>query len=292
MNSFAVALVLFSTFMHAGWNLLARGKGREGTFFLRMLIVSCAAGFVPAVVSEALTRSIPPDAWFCVVGAGTCCGFYYLFLARSYASSDFTVVYPLARALPVLMVGSGDVLRGNLPTAEGWIGMLLVVAGCMFAPLSSFREISPRRYWNRTSLWLVLTALGTFGYTMLDKIASESVCAGPATAARYGYFFFLTSLVVYAAGRRLFETRNNGEKPIGWSIPALASILNFGAYWLVLWAYQLGRHAGYIVAFRQFSIVIGVVIAFVLFKEKGRRVRLTGTALITAGLIFIALWGT
>jgi uncharacterized membrane protein len=58
-----------------------------------------------------------------------------------------------------------------------------------------------------------------------------------------------------------------------------------------LWAYQLGRHASYVVAFRQFSIVIGVVIAFVIYKERGVAVRILATVLITAGLILVGLFG-
>jgi uncharacterized membrane protein len=50
--------------------------------------------------------------------------------------------------------------------------------------------------------------------------------------------------------------------------------------------------ASYIVAFRQFSIIIGAVLAFILFKEKGFAVRISGALCITSGLILIALWGS
>lgn len=291
MNPLVIALVLSSTFMHAGWNLLARGQGREGTFFLHMLIVVAIAGFLPTAISEALVRSIPPEAWACAIGSGFCCGVYFLFLARSYSSADFTIVYPVARALPVLMVGVGDVLRGRNPTPIGWLGMVLVVLGCVLVPLYSFRDFSIRYYWNRTNLWLLLTALGTVGYTIFDKIASEVVNQGPGTAARYEYIFLLFSLGAYAAGIRVFKIEEVQSKSVGWINPALAAVLTFGAYWLVLWAYQMSAHAGYIVAFRQFSIVIGVIVAFALFKERGHGVRLSGIFLITTGLVIIGLWG-
>ena len=139
---------------------------------------------------------------------------------------------------------------------------------------------------------MVLTALGTVGYTLLDKIASESIQQGPATAARYGYMFFLVSCGVYTAFLRIFRTGKQSSNPVGLGIPTLAACLNFGAYWLVLWAYQLSRQASYIVAFRQFSIVIGVVLAFIIYKEKGLAVRLTGMFVLTSGLILIGLWGS
>ena len=71
----------------------------------------------------------------------------------------------------------------------------------------------------------------------------------------------------------------------------LGAALNFGSYWMVLWAYQLVRRASYIVTFRQFSIVLAVVVAFAVYKERGVAVRITAALLITAGLLLIGLFG-
>jgi len=291
MNPLPMALVLVSTLMHAGWNLLARHQRSETLFFKRMLAVVALAGLVPAILSEALAHAFSPVVWICVLGSGFFCGLYFLFLARAYESADFTTVYPVARALPVLLVAIGDLLRGRHPTAFGWLGMSLVMAGCFLAPLSAFRGFNLRAYMNRTSLWMILTALGTVGYTLLDKTASERLHQGPASAARYGYMFFLMSYLFYAASLAMFHKGDRPSKSMGWKMPAFAGALNFGAYWLVLWAYQLSQHASYIVAFRQFSIVIGVILAFLMYKEQGMPVRLTGTLMITSGLVLIALWG-
>lgn len=292
MSGFAVALILASTFMHAGWNLLARRQRRETVFCLRLLIAIVIIGFVPALVSEALTRSLTAKAWVCVVISGFCCAVYFFGLARAYGASDFTVVYPVARSLPVLLVGLGDVARGRYPTPIGWLGMVLVVLGCLFTPLRSFRELALRRYVNRAVGWMLLTAVGTVGYTMSDKLASEVVTPGPATAARYGYVFFLVSLAVYAALLRIFGTGDEkNSEPLGWKVPTLAGCLNFGAYWLVLWAYQLARRASYITALRQFSIVIGVVLAVAIYKERPYPVRVTGILLIILGLVLVSFLG-
>jgi drug/metabolite transporter (DMT)-like permease len=169
--------------------------------------------------------------------------------------------------------------------------MLLVISGCFLAPLYSFRDFHVRSYFNRQSLWMLLTALGTVGYTLLDKVASEVVFQGPATAARYGYIFFLVSYLAYGAFLRMFDRGKDFSDSLGWGITIFAACMNFGAYWLVLWAYQLSQRASYIVAFRQFSIVIGVILAFAIYKEQGRVVRLLGTLMITSGLLLIGLWG-
>ena len=292
MNPYVIALILISTLMHAGWNLLARYQRSEAIFFSRMLTVVVLVGFVPGILSEALTRSLTPTAWVCVLGSGAFTGLYFFCLGRAYASSDFTTVYPVARGMPVFLVGMGDVARGICPTAIGWMGMLLVIAGCFLAPLTLFRDFSARAYLNRTSLFMLLTAVGTVGYTLLDKIASEVVLQGPATAARYGYIYFLISFAAYRILLRIFRSERQGSQMVGWRFPSYAAFLTFGAYWLILWAYQLGRHASYIVAFRQFSIVIGVILGFVIYKEQGLVVRVAGTSMITLGLVLVGLWGT
>ena len=278
--------------MHAGWNLLARHQRSEAVFFRRMLMVVVLAGFVPAALSEALTGSLTLKAWLCVAGSGLFCGFYFFCLGRAYRFSDFTAVYPVARALPVFLVGVGDVLRGRYPTAPGWTGMLLVISGCFLTPLYSFRSFSLRSYLNRNTPWMLLTAVNTVGYTLLDKVASEVVQQGPATAARYGYIYFLITCGVYNGFLRMLNREDESSNYDGWKIPVFAACLCFGAYWLVLWAYQLSQHASYIVAFRQFSIVIGVISAFAIYKEQGRVVRITGTFMITAGLLLIGLRGS
>ena len=287
-----MALVLASTFSHAGWNLLARRhKAEPGQLFSKMLLVIVSVGFLPAGISEIFAHSLNLKALLCVVGSGFFCGIYFFSLARAYAAADFTTVYPVARALPVLLVGIGDVLRGRYPTEFGWIGMLLVISGCFLAPLYSFRDFQVRSYLNRQSLWIILTALGTVGYTLFDKLASEVILQGPTTAARYGYVLYLITYLAYKALLRVFDRDKNLSDSLGWGITIIVACMNFGGYWLVLWAYQLSQRASYILAFRQFSIVIGVILAFAIFREKGVAIRLTGTFMITSGLLLIGLWG-
>jgi drug/metabolite transporter (DMT)-like permease len=291
MSLSVIVIVLFSTFMHASWNLIARYGRSESTFYAKMLITIAVAGFVPAVWSEVVTRSLTLTAWLCVTGSGFSAGLYLFFLARAFESSDFTVVYPVARSLPVVFVALGDVLRGRYLTPVGWLGILLVASGCVLVPGRSFGDLSLRRYFNRSTLWMLLAALGTVGYTLLDKIAAEAVRPGLDTAVRYGYFYFTISYLPY---RVLLHFCRPGQPRPGsmeWRLAVPAGLLSFVAYGLILWAYQLSPYASYIVAFRQFSIVLGAIMAFILYKEQGVAVRLTGAFFITAGLVLIAGWG-
>ncbi len=290
MPTSAIILVLVSCFTHAGWNLLARQTKSEMAFFRRMLLIIATAGFIPFVLSEATARSIPALGWLCALGSGICGGIYMYGLARAYGTSEFSIVYPVARALPVLLVGLGDVFRHRPMTAPGWAGLFLVFLGCMLTPLQSLREFKLRSYLHRSMPWILAAALGTVGYSLLDKIASEVVTPGPATAVRYCYVFFSLSWIVLLILCRV--TRVSEEKQVlRWHLPWLGAICFFGTYCLVLRAYQLSDKAGYVVAFRQFSIIIGMILAFLIHKERCTQVRILGVGLICTGLMLVGLFG-
>lgn len=290
MSPLVLGLVIASTFFHAGWNLLARRSGTEVRFFRRSLLLVSALGLLPFAVATLAGLRLPALAFGLVVASGTCCGIYYLGLARAYESGDFTVVYPVARALPVLLVGLFDFARGRHPTAAGWVGMALVAVGCLGAPLTSLREVRWRRYVNRNTAWIVLTALGTVGYSMLDKLAQEAVPPGPATAAAYCYLFFVVSTAAYYVALGVVRGERNETAP-PWRLVVPAALFNFGSYFLVLWVFQMVGRAGYVVALRQFSIVIGVAAAILWFHEPGARVRLSAALVICAGMALITLAG-
>ncbi len=291
MSLFSVYLLIVSTFMHAGWNLLAKQNGSQAAFFRRMMLLIAAAGAVPAWLGGDMAFLTDTRVLVCGLASGLFGGLYFVFLAEAYRMSDFSTVYPLARALPVLLVALGDLAWGRYPTVQGWLGILLVFFGCLLAPLDTFRYLRRQDYLNLSFLMMLLTALCTVGYTLLDKYASEVIPAGPQYAAGYGYLFFAASFVSYEVLWRLRLRNQQPSDAPGWRKPLCAGVLCFAAYWLVLWVYQTSANASYVVAFRQFSIVIGVLLASLVLKERGFRVRLTGTLAITSGLILIGVGG-
>ncbi len=291
MDPVPVTLVFVSTFMHAAWNILVRYKGGAQTCIWRMQVSIVVLGAVPAIISLLAYPSVSIKAALCLLGSAASCGFYYVCLARGYESGDFTTVYPAARALPVLLVGIGDVLRGRPPSPLGWLGMSFVALGCLLVPLNSLADFRLRHYWKPASLWIVLTAMGTVGYSLFDKIGTEAIPRGPREAAVYCYLFFAMTAISYVPLKGLMTRSSDRNPEVGWWIPAIAGILCFLAYWLVLCAYQMSQRASYIVALRQFSIVIGVIAAFFFFDEPGKAVRFAGSIVITAGLILLQVFG-
>jgi len=286
----ALILALSSAGLHAGWNLLVRGE-RDSDFFLRIPAVIAVLGLGPALLAEAGGAGILATGWRYIPIAGTFQAVYYLGLTRGYRSGDFTVVYPVARAAPVLLVALADMVRGHPPTLIGWLGLVLVTGGCVLTPHESLHHLNLARYKSRTTLWIAVTALGTVGYTVVDSAAAGALPPGLGTAVRYHVFeasFSLPAYWVILATLRQ-PIRYTGGWP-AWKLPALAAIFLFSSYTLMLWAYQLTAHTSYVVAVRQFSIVIGVAGAALLFREPAPGFRASMALIITSGVLCIG-WG-
>ncbi len=276
--------------MHAGWNLLAHSRRSDVTLFLRTTLVSAVVGLVPVMLLQWQGPAFPLEVWGLLAITGAFQALYFLGLTLGYRIGDFTVIYPLARALPVLFLALIDIARGRMPAPLGWLGMLLVFAGCAIVPLESLRMVSLARYRNRAFIWVLVTALGTVGYTTIDKIAAEALPPGPLSAAQYAIVETIATLPFLWLALKLAGQKLNGAHGVAeWRFAALAAVFITGAYFLVLWAYQLNPFASYISALRQFSIVIGVVAASVLFHEPARRLRIGAAVVIALGIICIAL---
>jgi drug/metabolite transporter (DMT)-like permease len=287
----ATTLTLLSAFFHAGWNLLAR-KYRGGNIFLRVPLLIAAVGLIPVLLAGIWSTSLPQGVWVNFTISGICLATYFLGLTQGYQSGEFSVVYPLARALPVLALALADIALGNPPTAVGWVGILLVAIGCMTSPLKSLHSIHLSTYLNRTTIWILITAAGMVGYTLADNQAADRFTPGISPVLRYHVLALTVSFVVFWVFLKLRRQPVSLEGGLeSWKWPAVMAALLFTAYTLVLVAYQYSTETSYVAAVRQFSLVIAVPIGAFYFKETSPLLRILAAVTITAGIILIALGG-
>ena len=316
MPPLAVGIVLFSTILHAGWNLVAKQRSDSWATFRQILFTVSAPALVVGVWAELFGAGILPLVWPFLLGASASQAVYFLGLTLGYRAGDLGVVYPVTRALPVLFLGGFDLARSLSPSAMGWFGLALVAAGCVItswagrppqdAPAAGRRP----RVLHATIGWAVVGAAGTVGYTAFDKLAAEALSrqsgGGLIDAVQYGLWEFVITTVLYApllvVAMRASARRRAEAPPTrapaswrswrglfgDWRIAAVGFSM-FVAYSLVLWAYQLSERASYVVALRQFSIVLGVVAAAVLMRERAPFVRIGAAVVIVAGIALVSV---
>ena len=312
MPPFAVILVLFSTLLHATWNILAKRGSAAPELFPRVLAAVAIPGLGIGLLTEWASAALLPHVWPLVLAAGACQAAYFLGLTLGYRAGDLSLVYPLVRGLPVLLVGFFDVARGQPPGAAGWAGLLLVLGGCLLLALPAVRQRTgasalrmPRAADIRPRAavgWAALAALGTVGYTIFDKFAADTITMtggmGAGAAFRYGLWEFticaacflpLMSVVNRGSARRQAPAQQS--RAAGRMHGVLIATLMYVTYALVLWAYQLSWQTSYVVALRQFSIVLGVVVGGLLLREAAPARRIAGAVIITGGVAVLTVAG-
>lgn len=289
MTLFAVLIVFFSAGLHASWNLVAHARRTDSAFFLRALLVTCMVGLGPALYAQFRLGPFSLPVWGLLMAAGFFEGLYLLGLAMGYSLGEFSTVYPVARALPVLLLAGIDSLRGHTPTALGWAGILAVTLGCLLLALVSMRQGREPANFRRTLFWIGVVALATTGYTTADKLALEQLPTGLASALHYGIWQSLCTLPFLVVNLWLVvKPQINWQDWGQWRLAGAAALFIAGAYWLILWTYQLTPFASYIVGLRQFSIVLGVVVAVWLFREPMPILRVAAALVITGGILAIS----
>jgi len=310
---FAVGVVLFSTILHAGWNLIAKQRSDSWTTILQILAAISVPGLLIAVSTELLTTGLLRHVWPFLLGAGCAQAVYFLGLTLGYRAGDLGTVYPVTRALPVLVLGGFDLARSLSPSPTGWLGLALVAAGCIVisGAAGADRGTAVRgrlaRRLHPTIGWAAVAAAGTVGYTAFDKLAAEVLRrqsgGGLLDAFRYGLWEFVISTVLYAAllaAAMRVSARRQAAAPaaarrLSWRTlagdwrTAAGGVGMCGAYTLVLWAYQLSERASYVAALRQFSIVLGVVAGAVLMGERAPVVRIGAAVVISAGIALVSV---
>ena len=312
MPSFAVILVLFSTLLHATWNILAKRGSATPELFPRVLAAVAVPGLVIGLLMEWRSAALLPHIWPLVLAAGACQAAYFLGLTLGYRAGDLSLVYPLVRALPVLLIGLFDVVRGQPPGAAGWTGLLLVLGGCLLVALPAVREHpgagaprTPQAAGSRPGTavgWAALAALGTVGYTVFDKFAADAITATggmrAGAAFRYGLWefticaaCFLPLMAAVDRGRARRQAPPQHSRAAGRMHGVLIATLMYVTYALVLWAYQLSWQTSYVVALRQFSIVLGVVVGALLLREAAPAQRIAGAVIITGGVAVLTVAG-
>ncbi|MBI4671246.1 MAG: EamA family transporter, partial [Chloroflexi bacterium] len=271
MSFFSITLVLISAALHASWNLLVREQ-RSINMFMGISIVSTFVLSPPLLLWEMFAPPVLSAVPLNILGGGVCLAVYYTGMTHSYRGGDFTVAYPLARALPVLMVACAEVALGDAPTPVGWLGIALIALGSLILPLQSLSDLNAARYWNRTTVWILMAATSIAAYTVIDRNALRQLPNGLTFAMRYGVLETLVGGIIYWVVLRVTrETIVLPARLAAWKLPTLATLFLFGSYSLILWAFQSDDRASYVIGLRQISIVLGVVVGAYVFHERGAR---------------------
>lgn len=267
--------------------------------------VATFAGFVLLVPFAIAWRSTlaaaPASVWLRLIPAGLFQMLYFVGLAGAYRTGDMSVAYPIARALPVMLVPAASLVigQGEPISALSLFGMLAVTAGVLVVAQPTFRGFSWRSFGKRWFAFALLAGLGTSGYSMVDDAALREFRAvlDPQLASfqapvLYAMLESLSTTVSLLVASLLVRGPRDTLREVR-AVPARAAVLSGAgiivAYGIVLVALGFAANVSYVVAFRQVSLPIGAFLAVILLHERVSATRVVGTLVLLAGLVVIAL---
>ncbi len=285
MNITVAALVLASAILNALWNFATRrARGNLVALWISLLVAgvaclpfACAAGWGRLDATIVLYVLIS-----CVANA-----FFYTLLAIAYQEGDISLVYPISRGGGVAGLALVAIALGiDKIQPMGGIGMAVICAGVI---LITAGQVTRGRHSTRKSVGLALAMSVTIvGYSLVDSQATHSVHPLAYICVQYlGTPLFMAPYVLATTTHRrqilaALTTQRQFILTVG---PASAA-----TYLIILYLYASRlSQVSYIVAFREFAVVIGSLLGFAFLGEKMTLYKILGIILITAGLVCIKI---
>lgn len=287
MSNLAFTLILFSSIMHAIWNLLVK-KSNQKTVFIWWMFVS--SGLMFTLLLLMLQKPIPvPDAKVILMalGGGGCFSLYHLLTGRAYSSGDISLTYPLCQTSMLYVPLWGMIIMDERLSLLGGSGIALVALGAYSVQLQkfSFGELTrPFRNLGEPAVRAALAAGFVYSFgVMFDKAGVQHY--SPL------YFTWLMVLVMFSLmSLNLLRSRYSGKVTAEWQANWRLILLSGPILMASFLAFRYGLKmapVSYAVPVRQVSIMAGVLLGMIFLGESYGRIRLASAALILVGAFLI-----
>ena len=277
MEGVHVAAVLLSAVLHAGWNAAVKASPRPTEAMAAQMLVG-AIVVLPALFWTGLPARA---AWIWIAASTLMNVVTVTALLRAYALGGFGVVYPVVRAVSVLLV---------VPLAALLVGDRLglgAIAGVAMIALSlgmlAFGAGHGRDFSKRALAWTLVTGLSTAAYIACD--ARGVRLAGSPWA--YGFSVTITNAVAMAWRQRHVAPpwRLIGSNT---AVAVPAAIAAVVSYLVILWVWTNAPIAT-ASALRDTSAVFAIGIAVLWLKEPFTTPRLLAVLSAAAALPLLRL---
>ncbi len=194
-----------------------------------------------------------------------------------YRAGDISLAYPLARGAGVMGAAIGGFLIVRDPFSPVGISGILVVCTGILLLAYPFRSHDQRAAVG----WALITGVCIALYSLVDDFGVTAMHPVTYICLETGVAAALLGIVGHRHYREVASAWKTHARTI-WIIGLAAP----ATYIVILYTYNHGA-VGYIVALRQFSVVIGAVLGIVVLKEKLRVWRALGIISIVLGVILI-----
>ena len=285
----ALALVVLASFIHAGWNLLAKRAAPAGpVFVLAYSLIACIAyaPWVLYLLAQGRIGWTGPGIGFLLL-SGLIHLAYNLCLQRGYQLADLSVVYPVARGTGPLLSSIGAFLiLGETPRASGLLGLVLVVAGIWLIATQGRLAAFSRPGGQAGIRWGTATGGLIASYTVVDAYAVKVLGIAPVVLDWVSNLLRVCLLMPLVIAN---PRRAAGAMRGYWGLALGVGLLSPLSYILVLAALSAGAPLSLVAPMREMSMMLGALMGMLILREAVGPWRLVGCAVLILGVILLSL---
>ena len=287
MTGAALALVVFSAFVHASWNYLLKKSG-GGVGLVAASSALSLVVYAPFVVALAWIKGYTPAPLHLamMLGSGMIHTVYFLLLDRAYrGGGDLSIVYPLARATgPLLTITVAVLLLGEHPGPAALAGAVLIGVSALVLTGNPFA--SHRRDARGAVAFALATGCMIATYTVWDKWSVASFLVPP-LLYDWGCNAFRSVVLVPFAQRRAPGGMARAWREQRLTVVAIA-VLSPLSYILVLTA-MVFTPVSLVAPAREVSILFAALMGAHLLREGDLVRRAVAAAGMVLGVVGLTL---
>lgn len=277
MDTIYILAALSSALLHAAWNAAVKSTGQHSAIMTGQMLVAALIG-LPVLLFVDLPRWeslawIAASALFNVMGLKA--------ILRAYDHGEFGLVYPMSRAIMIMLVVPLSTLLAHEQLSNGaMLGIALIIAALSLLALSAHHG---RDFSGQVLIW---TGVGGVLSACTVLIDANGIRQSGSPFA-YGCLTAVFNAANMSWQQRhlpgLVATIRRHARLTLW-----AGVLSMASYLLIVWVFSKAAIAG-AAALRDTSSVFAVLIAMVFMKEAINRTKLVAVALAIAAIPLMRL---
>jgi drug/metabolite transporter (DMT)-like permease len=277
LDTIYILAALSSALLHATWNAAVKSTGQHSAIMTGQMLVAALVGLPVLVLVE------PPNlaslGWIAASAAFNVLGLRAIL--RAYDHGEFGLVYPMSRAIMIMLVVPLSTLLAHEQLSTGaMLGIVLIISALTVLALGA------RKGHDFSSDVLIWTGVGGVLSACTVLIDAHGIRQSGSPFA-YGCVVAIVNAanMTWQQRRRpgLFATMRQHASVTLWS-----GALSMASYLLIVWVFSKAPIAG-AAALRDTSSVFAVLIAMVFMKEAINRTKLLAVAMALAAIPLMRL---
>ncbi len=281
MDPILVAAALASAVLHAGWNAAVKASANPARTATAQMGFAALIG-LPGLYWTGLPAA---EAWVWIALSTVINTLTVPAMLRAYALGGFGIVYPVMRAVAVLLVVPlAAIVAGEMVGPYGLAGVAVIALSLLVLAIEAARAQGGDRRANLRALgWTLAAGLGTALYVICD---AQGVRASGSPWA-YGIVVSLTNALAMLVRQRR-NLPGLAELPGVMGVAVPAGIASMASYLLILWVFSLAAIAP-AAALRDTSALFAIIIAAVVLRERFTTIRVAAVVLAALAVPLLRL---